>query len=204
MEILTLPVNAESLEAYSTVPIVFEVKSRLSVDLIHGGLGGIALREEEVMPPYVKDYDESKGEGPMRWLETFNTANWALFLARDKGVSIGGATVAFHTPEVHMLRGRKDMSVLWDIRVHPAHRRSGVGTALFVEAVEWSRTNNCRHMKIETQNINVPACRFYARQGCRLGEINRYAYSEPHLAHEVMLIWYLDLQESVTSQTSRT
>jgi GNAT superfamily N-acetyltransferase len=193
MEILTLPVNVESLEAYSTVPIGFEVTSRLSVALLHEGLGGIALREEEVIPPYGKDYDDSSGEGPMRWLESFNTSNWVLFLAREGGVPVGGATVAFRTPEVHMLRGTEDMSVLWDIRVHPVHRRSGVGTALFLEAAEWSRQKECRHMKIETQNTNVPACRFYAKQGCRLGEINRYAYSEPHLAHEVMLVWYLDL-----------
>ncbi len=193
MEILTLPVNTQSLEAYSTVPIDFEVKSRLSVDLLNEGLGGIALREEEVMPPYVKDYDEAKGEGPMRWLEVFNTSNWALFVACEGGVAVGGATVAFRTAQVHMLRGREDMSVLRDIRVHPAHRRSGIGTAVFAEAARWSRHRNCRLMKIETQNVNVPACRFYVRQGCRLGEIDCYAYNEPNLAHEVMLIWYLEL-----------
>jgi GNAT superfamily N-acetyltransferase len=193
MEILTLPVNTESLEAYSTVPISFQVKSRLSVDLLGAGLGGIALREIEVIPPYVKDYDETKGEGPMRWLQRFNTSNWVLFLAREGGVPVGGATVAFDTPEVRMLRGREDVSVLWDIRVHPAHRRCGVGTAVFVEAAKWSRHRNCKRMKVETQNVNVPACRFYARQGCSLGEIDRFAYSEPHLADEVMLVWYLDL-----------
>ncbi len=193
MEILTLSVNAESLGAYSTVPISFQVKSRLSVDLLDEGLGGIALREEEVIPPYVKNYDESKGEGPMRWLGRFNTSNWVLFLAREGGVPVGGVTVAFHTPEVRMLGGREDVSVLWDIRVHPAHRRSGVGTAVIVEAAKWARQRNGKRMKIEPQNVNVPACRFYVRQGCRLGEIDCFAYSEPHLAHEVMLIWYLDL-----------
>ncbi len=193
MEILTLPVNTESLEAYSTVPISFQVKSRLSVDLLGAGLGGVALREVQVIPPYVRDYDETKGAGPMRWLQRFNTSNWVLFLACEGGVPVGGATVAFHTPEVRMLRGREDVSVLWDIRVRPADRRSGVGTAVFVEAAKWSRHRNCKHMKVETQNVNVPACRFYARQGCSLGEIDRFAYSEPHLAHEVMLVWYLDL-----------
>ena len=195
MEIVTLPVNTESLRAYSTVPISFEVRSRLVVALLSKGLGGMVFREEEVIPPYVKDYDETKGEGPMRWLERFNTANWGLFLAREDGIPVGGATVAFRTPEVNMLRGRDDISVLWDIRVHPTRRRSGVGTAVFIEAAKWSRHRNCKRMKIETQNVNVPACRFYVRQGCRLGEINCFAYSEPEVAHEAMLIWYLDLQE---------
>jgi ribosomal protein S18 acetylase RimI-like enzyme len=83
--------------------------------------------------------------------------------------------------------------VLWDIRVHPDHRRSGIGTALFTEAVKWSRKRKCRYLKVETQNINVPACRFYIRQGCQLGEINRFAYTEPNVAHEIMIVWYLEL-----------
>jgi hypothetical protein len=49
-------------------------------------------------------------------------------------------------------------------------------------------------MKIETQNINVPACRFYQRMGAQLGEIHRFGYAEvPSVAHEVMLNWYLEL-----------
>jgi streptothricin acetyltransferase len=49
-------------------------------------------------------------------------------------------------------------------------------------------------MKIETQNVNVPACRFYQRMGAYLGEIHRHGYAAiPAVAHEVMLNWYLDL-----------
>jgi len=84
--------------------------------------------------------------------------------------------------------------------VHPNHRRSRIGTALFIEAVKWSKERNCKYLKAETQNVDVPACRFYARQGCLLGEIDRFAYSAPQVAHEAMLIWYLDLWELVTLQ----
>jgi hypothetical protein len=60
--------------------------------------------------------------------------------------------------------------------------------------VDWSRERKCTHLKIETQNVNVPACRFYAKQGCRLGAIDRYGYAgHPQVGHETMLIWYLDL-----------
>lgn len=197
MEITALHVNAESLTEYSRIPISFEVRSKLTVTLLDDGLGGMVLREDAVLLPYVKDYDEAGEEGPMRWLERFGTANWVLFLAREGGTPVGGATIAYRTPGVDMLRDRKDMTVLWDIRVHPDHRRSGIGTALFRETAAWSREKGCRYLKVETQNVNVPACRFYVRQGCRLGEIDRFAYSEPHLAHETMLVWYLDLSGPV-------
>ena len=90
-----------------------------------------------------------------------------------------------------MLEGREDLACLWDLRVHPDYRGKGVGHLLFSQAVEWARQKHCLRLKVETQNINVPACRFYARHGCELRGINRYAYGEA--LDETQLLWYLDL-----------
>jgi streptothricin acetyltransferase len=50
-------------------------------------------------------------------------------------------------------------------------------------------------IKVETQNVNVPACRFYQRMDCQWGEIRRFGYAAvPAVAQEVMLNWYLDLK----------
>lgn len=46
-------------------------------------------------------------------------------------------------------------------------------------------------MKVETQNTNVPACRFYRRMGCTLGAIDRLAYG--HQPDEVQLMWFKEL-----------
>jgi hypothetical protein len=46
----------------------------------------------------------------------------------------------------------------------------------------------------ETQNINVAACRFYAKQGCTLSAINRFAYRD--CPEEVQLIWRKELAKS--------
>jgi ribosomal protein S18 acetylase RimI-like enzyme len=195
MPIKIKEVRADMLSQYAEIPIAFEVTSVLQIDLINDGLGGIKLREEKVERPYIKDYDACEdSERPKRWPKRFDVSNWGFFIASDENQHVGGAVVAFNTSGVHMLAGRKDLSVLWDIRVHPDFRRSGIGTELFNHAASWSKKRGCRQLKIETQNVNVPACRFYAKQGCRLGEINRYAYAgHPKVGHEVMLIWYLDL-----------
>jgi GNAT superfamily N-acetyltransferase len=66
-----------------------------------------------------------------------------------------------------------------------------VGTALFDAVEDWARARSCEMLKVETQNINVPACRFYARMGCTLGAIHRYAY--PDLPGEAQLLWYRTL-----------
>ena len=90
----------------------------------------------------------------------------------------GRLRFAFHTANLLMLEGRSDLAVLWDIRVSPEVRGQGIGPALF-QAVEISAlARGCRQLKVETRNINVPACRFYARQGCVLGGIHRFAYPD--------------------------
>ncbi|WP_160166418.1 hypothetical protein [Clostridium sp. Ade.TY] len=49
-------------------------------------------------------------------------------------------------------------------------------------------------MKIECQNNNVNACKFYNKQGAVLSKIDEYAYYEDiEDRDEVQLIWYLDL-----------
>ena len=73
----------------------------------------------------------------------------------------------------------------------PDVRWSGIGSALFRAAEDWSRTRHCRTMVVETQNINVPACRFYVRMGSVLRAINCMAY--PDLPGEVQLLWCKDL-----------
>jgi GNAT superfamily N-acetyltransferase len=158
--------------------------------LVDGGLGGILFHEVPVIR-YIKDYD-AHGELPTDWPKRFDVTNWSFFLAKLGDQPVGAATVAFDTTGVFMLEARRDLSVLWDIRVLPEAR--GVGIPLFRYAAEWSRAHGCTQMKIETQNVNVPACRFYQRMGARLGEIHRHGYAGvPEVAHEVMLNWYLDL-----------
>jgi GNAT superfamily N-acetyltransferase len=194
MDLKIEQVGTDRLADYARIPIAFEVTHHLSVEPTEGGLGGFRLREERVECPYVKDYDDSEEGGPDRWVEHFDLTNFAVFLATEGGRNIGGATVAFDTPDLHILAGRRDLAVLWDIRVLPGRRRAKIGTRLFKHAAGWAGSKGCRMLKIETQNINLPACRFYLKQGCHLGEINRYAYAAtPSVAHEVMLVWYLDL-----------
>ena len=191
-----MPVNVVQapitvLPEYGKVPIAFRVASRLRVESIDDGLGGFRLVEERVEPPHVKDYDAGSGGGPERWLQRWDISNWGVFCAYDGSRRVGGAVVAWKTPGVHILERRDDLAVLWDIRVHPECRGRGIGTALFRHVVAWARGKGCRQLKVETQNVNVPACRFYAKQGCVLGAIHRWAY--PERPEEAQLLWYLDL-----------
>jgi ribosomal protein S18 acetylase RimI-like enzyme len=191
-------VGIDGLPAFASIPISFLVESIFRIEAVDRGLAGFRLREEKVDPPYLKDYDaggcNGSPETPLDWPRLFDISNWGIFLACEGEPPLGGAAVALHSAGVNMLEDRRELAVLWDIRVRPENRGQGIWQQLFRHAADWARGQGCRQLKIETQNVNVPACRFYARQGCTLGGINRFGYAGcPSVAHEAMLLWYLDL-----------
>jgi GNAT superfamily N-acetyltransferase len=181
----------DRLHEHAQISIAFVVERIFVVSTPESGLGGIRLTETTVENPWVKDYDAIKGEGPTRWAKRFDVSNWGLIGAYEAGRRIGGAVIAFKTPEVHLVERRGDMAVLWDLRVVPDWRSAGVGSALFRAAETWSKRRGCRELRVETQNNNVPACRFYAQMGCSLGAISQFAY--PDLPDETQLLWFKQL-----------
>lgn len=176
----------DDLRRHGEISIAFEVLTVFDVELRDAGLGGVLLVERPVDVPWVKDYDAADG-GPKRWSSRFDVSNWGLLGAYHDERRIGGAVIAFDTRNLYMLRGRRDLTVLWDLRVAHDARRSGAGAALFRASEAWARERGCSALEVETQQVNVPACRFYARMGCSLAAIDRYAYAD--LPHETRLIW---------------
>ncbi|MGH9236393.1 MAG: hypothetical protein ACRD3G_00005, partial [Vicinamibacterales bacterium] len=117
---MTIEVTEEArtaLPEYARVPIVFTVDRVL--DVTNRDDGRFVLSERRLEVPYEKDYDALAGEGPLQWGSRFDLSNWALFTARLATRIVGGAAIAFDTPELTMLEGRRDLAVLWDIRVSP-------------------------------------------------------------------------------------
>jgi len=170
------------LHRHVAIPNAFETWTILDV---HAGAEGFELRARRRDQLFRKDYDAL--EDPLEWPKRFDVSRWTLISAFDGSRRVGGALCAIDTPGVEMLEGRPDLVVLWDLRVAPSVHRQGVGATLFRAVEAWARARHCREVKVETQNTNPTACRFYASQGCRLQEVNRGAY--PELPDEIQLIW---------------
>ena len=141
--------------------------------------------------PYIKDYDSIHEAHPTQWTKQFDLSNWKVLSAWVDERRVGGVAVAFRTPGLMMLEGREDLAVLWDLRVAPEARGQGIGALLFRAAEAIAIAKGCRQLMVETQNINVAACRFYERLGCKLKTVNYHAY--PELPNEIQLLWYKDL-----------
>ncbi len=172
---------------HGQIPISFEAKSRLDLDALrrHGRL------EEMPMPPRLKDYDANEEDRPAALPERFDCTNWVLLAAFAGATRVGGAILVRDCLEFELLEGRPDLAHVVDIRVKPSFRGKGVGKALVKAAMKWASAKGCTELRVETQDINVDACRFYAACGFHLLSINENAYG-PSL-DEVQLIWQLQL-----------
>jgi GNAT superfamily N-acetyltransferase len=191
MTIEVAAVAGAQVAEYGTIPIAFEVRSRLQAT--QNSTNSFLLTEHPVDPSYVKDYD-LVSEPPRDWASRFDTSHWAMFLARVDGRAIGGATVACRSVDLEMLEGRTDLAVLWDLRVMPPFRRQRIGRGLFDAVAAWAVAQGCRELKVETQNVNVAACRFYAALGCKLRGVREEAY--PECLGEAQFLWYKSLPVS--------
>lgn len=184
-------VDRSCFPIYDSVPQIVDVRSEYRVTPVDGGLGGLML-EEVPVTPHTKDL--SRYERACEYEQQFDIATWRFFMAFDGETPVGALTLAGTTEGMHMLHGRTDACVLWDIRVADGYKHQGIGQRLFDMASACAREAGYRHMIIECQNNNVPACRFYRKQGAVLGKVDAYAYwDDPAIRSEVQLIWYLDL-----------
>ncbi|MFN0179596.1 MAG: GNAT family N-acetyltransferase [Gemmatimonadales bacterium] len=179
------------LARYAQVPIGFEVRERLTVVSADSRF---LLAAEAVPTPYLKNYDAIPGNHPTDWPSRFDVSRWGILVAESNDAWVGGAVIAHGGLGLEMLEGRTDLAALWDIRVAPALRGQDIGGQLFRAAETWAVARGTLWLNIETQDINVPACRFYQRHGCTLETANRNAY--PDLPDEVQLIWRKSLGSS--------
>lgn len=154
--------DANRLADYAAVPMTYEVTSVLEVEPVDNGLGGFAFREKPVTP-YQKDCNMHGDASPTAWPSRFHTEDWGIFMAYRGDEHVGGATVATPDDGIVVTQGRSDTAALWDLRVAPSARRTGVGMQLLRHAADWSAGRGFRFLGIETMNVNVPACRLYAK-----------------------------------------
>ncbi|MYA59865.1 MAG: GNAT family N-acetyltransferase [Chloroflexi bacterium] len=177
-----------ALEEHARLSIAFNVASKMVAEPLNSPVGGWSLREVSVASPYVKDYDEG---GPPTLRPYWDTSQWRIVSAFVADGRVGGAMVACRTAGSDFLEGREDIAAIWDIRVAPEWRGKGIGTGLFDTVVRYAKSIGCVELKIETQDVNVGACRFYAKQGCKLTDVIPEAY--PDWPGETELIWRLTI-----------
>ena len=186
-------IGPAELDAYAAIQSEVLVAERVVRKSIAGARPG-PLRTEPVSQPYVKRYGDHADSDPLHWPRLFALDRWGLYLARRGDTVVGSAAVA-RSDAVSMLEsGSGGSGVLWDIRVAASHRCTGVGTALFRAAELWAASRGLPRLIVETQDVNVPACRFYMSMGCTLASWEAGAYDGK--PDEARLVWQRTISEA--------
>lgn len=66
---------------------------------------------------------------------------------------------------------------VWEFHVDPGYRYQGLGSQMMNHLVEMAKKADCRAIVCETQNTNVPAIRFYRRNGFEIGGVDLSYYT---------------------------
>lgn len=112
---------------------------------------------EAVSPPLSQDSLEQYAQG----------GDLALFLAKE-----GDACLGYIALEKDFM-GWAYVEIL---EVAAAHRGKSVGTALIQKAVRWAKELGAAGLRLEAQDSNLMACRFYLKQGFQIGGVNTLRY----------------------------
>jgi ribosomal protein S18 acetylase RimI-like enzyme len=78
-----------------------------------------------------------------------------------------------------------------NIAVRKDFRRQGIGKKLIGQAVIWAKEKNLKGLRLETQDTNLIACRFYQRCEFTLGSADTFLYRNFDNHNEKALFWYL-------------
>lgn len=82
-----------------------------------------------------------------------------------------------------------------DIAVRGSARQKGVASSLIDHAQVWATQKNLKGLMLETQDINLAACRLYIKRGFILGSIDTMLYSNFESKDEKALFWYKKFSE---------
>ena len=110
--------GTDQIPAFETVPISFEVVSR--VDICALVERGVVL--EVPTEHYWKDYDSHWDETPTGLANRYDLRDWGIFACIVDGVRVGGIIIAPKTSGYEVLAGHPNAAIIVDIRILPKVR----------------------------------------------------------------------------------
>lgn len=167
------PLQELSKETFLQVLSGYTSRERYAVTLEESDAeSAIRLRLETLAVPYTKDFTAEITPEDMQRYQALLPQGLSLAAWEETqmaAIAICGAEMWNRTLWI------------WEFHVRPDFQGQGIGRRLMDHLAEMGRTAGLRTMRVETQNTNVPAVRFYRRAGFRLEGIDVSFYTNSDL-----------------------
>lgn len=131
-----------------------------------------ALRLETLPEPYVKSFINELTADDLQMYRQYAEQGLSLAAyARDRLVGMAIAAAEYWNRTLW----------IWEFHVLPSVQKLGVGRLMMGELANRGQKAGLRTLRVETQNTNVPAIRFYRRVGFHLEALDTSFYSNHDL-----------------------
>ncbi|WP_276357677.1 GNAT family N-acetyltransferase [Cohnella caldifontis] len=138
--------------------------------------GNWTYTEEIFSEQYIKKYDNNDVD-----VSYIEDKNKAVFFYYESNHCIG---------QIRLRTNWNGFAFVEDIAVASDWRLRGVGTELLMRAKEWATQNNQLGLMLETQDVNLSACRFYTKNNFVIGGVDTMLYTNFSTKHEKAIFWY--------------
>ncbi|MCL2160142.1 MAG: GNAT family N-acetyltransferase [Oscillospiraceae bacterium] len=142
---------------------------------------GVWSTAEEIFDvPYEKKYSDDD----ISYINNdfINNEDTAIFLYFCDNIYAG---------HIYMWKGWNKDCYIENIDIRKDFRHQGIGTKLIEQAVLWAKGRDLKGIRLETQDMNLIACRFYQKCGFVLGAVDNLLYRNLENENEKALFWYL-------------
>ncbi|MFC1947547.1 GNAT family N-acetyltransferase [Chloroflexota bacterium] len=168
-------ISTENVGDINRTDTTHEINSRI-VPYIDNGIFSYTI--EEIYPAYLNTDEEDD----IDYTTYIENPDKVVFLAYFGGILAG---------QIILRRNWNIFAYIEDIRVSSDFRRRGIGVALIKSAEEGEKKGEMPSIMLETQDVDVSACRLYEKAGFILGGVDKKLYgATKKYAHETALFWY--------------
>ncbi|MEJ2757306.1 MAG: GNAT family N-acetyltransferase [Anaerolineales bacterium] len=129
-------------------------------------LSAITLELQNLNAPYIKQWEHDPDL--MEFYQSVLEQN--LSLGCYMGTKLVGIAIAEK-------RDWNQSLWVWEFHVDPGYRYQGLGSQMIAQLTSLAQKAGCRVIVCETQNTNVPAIRFYRKNGFEIGGVDLSYYT---------------------------
>ncbi|MCQ4087878.1 GNAT family N-acetyltransferase [Saccharibacillus sp. JS10] len=98
--------------------------------------------------------------------------DWGSYINNDQKVIFLAFYGAECIGQIRLVRDWTNYAYIENIAVRGSHRGRGVSDMLLDQAESWAREQELIGLSLEAQDDNLAACRFYIKQGMKLGGVD--------------------------------